>query len=107
MPAPRSYAEEQGINFVVVYLPFKGQYAPMVIEEIMADLAANDGLKTLDLMDTMKKANRIKPAYFEHDIHFNEYGNQVVAAALLQYLVSNGLLNSPAPQAQTGESRHF
>ncbi len=93
--------QEHGINFVVVYLPFRGQYAPMVIQEIMADLAANQGLKTLDLMDTMKMANRVKPAYFAHDIHFNEYGNQVVAAALLQYLISNGLFNSPASQAQT------
>ncbi len=50
MPAPRTLSE-QGINFVVVYLPFKGQYAPMVIEEIMSDLATNEGLKTLDLMD--------------------------------------------------------
>lgn len=93
--------QEQGINFAVVYLPFKGQYSPSVIQQVMTDLATNDGLKTLDLMDTMKKANRIKPAYFEHDIHFNEYGNQVVAAALLQYLVNNGLLHSPASQAQT------
>jgi lysophospholipase L1-like esterase len=99
--------QEQGINFVVVYLPFKGQYSPSVIQQVMADLAATEGLKTLDLTDTMKHANAARPAYFAHDIHFNEYGNQVVAAALLQYLVSNRLLNPDALQAQPVESRHF
>ncbi len=90
---------EQRINFVLVYLPFKGQYSPSVIQQVMADLAATEGLKTLDLTDTMKKANHLKPAYFAHDIHFNEYGNQVVAAALLEYLTHNGVLNSAFPQA--------
>jgi len=90
---------EQGTSFVVVYFPFQNQYMPSFIQQIMADLAATQGMKTLDLMDTVHKANRIRPAYFAHDIHFDEYGNQVVAAALLEYLVSNGLLPSPASQA--------
>ena len=95
---------EQGVPFVVVYLPFKGQYSPSVIQQIMADLATTEGLKTLDLTDIMKHANAARPAYFAHDIHFNEYGNRVVAEALLQYLVSNGLLNPAASPAQPGES---
>ena len=89
---------KRGINFVVVYLPFQGQYAPMVIQNIMADLAASDGLKTLDLMDTMHQAHRRRPAYFAHDIHFNEHGNQVVAHNLREYLVNNGLLNPGVSQ---------
>ena len=77
----------------MVYLPFQGQYEKWIIQQVMDDLAASRGMKTLDLMDTVKLANRARPAYFEHDIHFNEYGNQVVAKALLEYLVNNGLVH--------------
>lgn len=89
---------ERGIKFVVVYFPFQGQHMPMVIQEIMAGLASTEGMKTLDLMDTMRHANATRRAYFEHDIHFNEYGHQAVAKELLEYLVNNGLLNSAVPQ---------
>ena len=90
---------EHGAEFVLVYLPFHGQYAKAVIQQTMDDLAATQGIKTLDLMDTMRLANRVQPAYFEHDIHFNEYGNQVAAQAMSEYLVKNGLLGSTTAQA--------
>ncbi len=70
----------------------------MVIQHVMSELAASDGLRTLDLMDTMRQADTARPAYFEHDIHFNEHGNQVVAQALVQYLAANQLLPPRPPQ---------
>ncbi|MGO9519602.1 MAG: SGNH/GDSL hydrolase family protein [Candidatus Korobacteraceae bacterium] len=84
--------QQHGAAFVLVYLPFQAQYEKWVIQQVMDDLAAARGMKTLDLMETMKLANRAHKAYFPHDIHFNEYGNQVVAGALLEYLGKNGLL---------------
>ena len=84
--------QQHGADLVLVYLPFQGQYEKWVIQDVMDDLAARRGVKTLDLMDTVKLANRVRPAYFQHDIHFNEYGNQVVANALLDYLVNHGLV---------------
>jgi lysophospholipase L1-like esterase len=85
---------------VLVYLPFQAQYEKWIIQQVMDDLAATKGIKTLDLMETVKLANRAHTAYFPNDIHFNEYGNQVVAKALLEYLSSNRLLPPtalPAP----------
>ena len=90
--------QEQGINFVVVYFPLQGQSGESVIQQVMDDLAATKGMKTLDLTDTMRHANAARSAYFAHDIHFNEYGHQVVAETLLEYLVNNGLLNSGVSQ---------
>jgi lysophospholipase L1-like esterase len=72
------------------------QYQESVIQQTMDDLAATKGIKTLDLMDPVHQAHRARRAYFQNDIHFNEYGNQVVAQALLQYLVSQGFLPEAA-----------
>src|SRR5271157_2442112 len=83
---------EHGAAFILVYFPFQGQSSESIIQQVMDDLVATKGIKTLDLMDTMKQANAARVAYFPHDIHFNEYGHQVVAKALLEYLISNGLL---------------
>ena len=91
--------QQHGAAFVLVYLPFQGQYEKWIIQQVMDDLAAARGMKTLDLMETMKLANRAHKAYFPHDIHFNEYGNQVVAEALLEYLGKNGLLPPATSQA--------
>jgi lysophospholipase L1-like esterase len=91
--------QQHAAGLVLVYLPFQGQYEKWVIQDVMDDLAASRGVKTLDLMDTVKLANRVRPAYFEHDIHFNEYGNQVVAKALVDYLANNGLVQPAVSQA--------
>lgn len=91
--------QKNGASFVLVYLPFEGQYEKFVIQQVMDDLATSKGVKTLDLMETVKLANRARHAYFEHDIHFNEYGNQVVAKLLLDYLVTNGLVQPTVAQA--------
>jgi hypothetical protein len=47
----------------------------------------------------MESADAERPAYFKKDIHFNEYGHQVVAAALREYLLAHGLLNSASPSS--------
>jgi hypothetical protein len=91
--------QQHGSVFVLVYLPFQRQYKPWLIQQIMDELAAGHGMLTLDLMDTVKLANRVTPSYLPNDIHFNEHGHQVVAQALLEYLTSTGLLkpeNLPA-----------
>ncbi|MGC2108191.1 MAG: SGNH/GDSL hydrolase family protein [Candidatus Korobacteraceae bacterium] len=91
--------QQHGAALVLVYLPFQGQYEKWVIQQVFDELATSRGVKTLDLMETVKLANRARPAYFEHDIHFNEYGNQVVAKALEKYLVNNGLVQPAVAQA--------
>jgi GDSL-like Lipase/Acylhydrolase family len=90
--------QQHGAAFVLVYFPFQTQYKPWIIQRVMDELAATKGIKTLDLMDTMMLASRAQRAYFANDIHFNEYGHQVVANALLDYLTRNGLLNPESAQ---------
>ncbi len=97
--ATADLCQQHGAAFVFVYLPFKGQYSKWILQQTMDELAATKGIKTLDLMDTIRLANHSAPAYFQHDIHFNEYGNQVVAKALLDYLVNNGLVVAANAQA--------
>ena len=65
-----------------------------VIQEVFDDLAATQSFRTLDLMNRMRTADAGRPAYFKKDIHFNEYGHQVVAEALREYLLAHGLINS-------------
>ena len=88
--------QQHGASLVLVYLPFQGQYEKWIIQDVMEELAATRGVKTLDLMETMKLANRERTAYFAHDIHFNEYGNHVVGKALTEYLVNNGFVQPAA-----------
>jgi lysophospholipase L1-like esterase len=96
--ATADLCQQHGAAFVLVYIPFRAQYYNSVIQDVMQDLVATKGIETLDLMDTVKLANRKQPAYFAHDIHLNEYGNQVVAKAILDYLVSNGLVTPAIAQ---------
>jgi lysophospholipase L1-like esterase len=92
--------QQHGAAFVLVYLPFQRQYKPWLIQQIMEELANTRGMRTLDLMDTVKLANRVTPSYLPNDIHFNEHGHQVVAQALLEYLTSTGLLKPEDVKAQ-------
>src|SRR5271166_6232364 len=92
---------EHGAAFVLVYFPFKGQGSESIIQQVMDDLVTTKGIKTLDLTDTMRHASAGGVAYFPHDIHFNEYGHQVVAKALREYLMSNGLLHPDVSQADS------
>ena len=55
--------QQHGAAFVLVYFPFQAQYEPWIIQRVMYDLADTKGIKTLDLMDVMKLANRVHPAY--------------------------------------------
>ena len=86
--------QNNGAAFVLVYFPFQGQNSKSIIQQVMDDLAATRNIRTLDLMDTMLHADAMRSTYFRQDIHFNEYGHQVVAEALLKYLEGNGLLPS-------------
>jgi GDSL-like Lipase/Acylhydrolase family len=81
---------EHGVEFVLVYLPLPGQKDKINIQEVMEDLASTQRVRTLDLTDTLRNANSQRPAYFG-DTHFNEYGHQVVARALHEYLATNGI----------------
>ncbi len=85
---------QNGAQLVLVYFPFRGQKDKNVIQQVFDELAATQGIRTLDLMNRMQSADSERSAYFKKDIHFNEYGHQVVAAALREYLLAHGLLNS-------------
>jgi hypothetical protein len=84
--------QQHGAAFVLVYLPFQRQYKPWLIQQTMDELAATRGMRTLDLMEPLKLANRVTPSYLPNDIHFNQHGHQVVARELLEYLTNTGLL---------------
>jgi hypothetical protein len=96
----RELCRQQQAEFVLVYLPSPGQNTKWIIQQIMDQLAATEATNTLDLMDIMLHANAARPAYFEHDIHLNEHGHQVVANMLLEYLQSSRLLK-PVGQMST------
>ncbi len=95
----RTLCLQNGAQLVLVYFPFRGQKEKNVIQEVFDKLAAAQGIRTLDLMNRMQRADAERPAYFKKDIHFNEYGHQVVAAALREYLLARGLLNSASPSS--------
>ena len=95
----RTLCLQNGAQLVLVYFPFRGQKEKNVIQEVFDKLAAAQGIRTLDLMNRMQSADAERPAYFKKDIHFNEYGHQVVAAALREYLLARGLLNSASPSS--------
>lgn len=95
--ASRDACREQGAEFVLVYLPGYGSKSKDSIEEAMDELAVTQGIRTLDLLDYMKRVNAQRRAYFIHDIHLNEVGHRAVAEALLNYLVANQLLNVAEP----------
>lgn len=97
--ATADLCRQHGAALVLVYLPFQAQYQPSIIQETMYELFDEKGVRVLDLMDVLKLANRVHRAYFQHDIHLNEWGNQVVAQALLEYLTGTGLLNPENTQA--------
>jgi lysophospholipase L1-like esterase len=90
---------QHGAQLLLVYFPFRGQKDSNVIQQVFNELATTQGMRTLDLMGRM---GGLDSAYFKKDIHFNAYGHQVVAAALQEYLLANGLLNSapPSPGSQ-------
>ncbi len=89
---------QQGSEFLVIYVPFPRQVQKWILQQVMDQVSAAEGIKTFDLTDTVRPLNAAKPAYFRGDVHLNEYGNQVVAKALLEYLANNGLLPAGATQ---------
>src|SRR5208283_3879895 len=48
---------QQGSELLLVYFPLPGQNTKWIIQQVMDELAATEGIKTLDLMDTMRRAN--------------------------------------------------
>ena len=91
---------QHGAAFVLVYLPFQRQFQPWLIQKVMDELAAQHGMRTLDLMEPIKLENRVTPSYLPNDIHFNEHGHEIVARELLNYLTSSGLLMPQNAQAK-------
>lgn len=71
---------QNGAKLLLVYFPFRGQKDKNIIQQTFDELAAQ-GFRTLDLMGRIGAS-----AYFRYDIHFNEQGHQIVAAALREYL---------------------
>ena len=71
-----------GAEFLVMYIPYRGQKRQLVMQEAMAEAAAKDGFQVLDLTATLLEANQLQPAYIDRDIHLNRRGHQIVADAL-------------------------
>jgi lysophospholipase L1-like esterase len=71
-----------GADFLVMYIPVHGQKKRFALQDAMAEAAANDGFRTLDLTTTLLEANQLQPAYIDGDIHLNRRGHQIVADAL-------------------------
>jgi len=86
--------ESDGGKFVIVLIPSKEEiYAaeayPQVLrpwQDVKAELEARR-LPTLDLYPVLRNSGRDGgPPFFRVDSHLNEYGNQVVADALAQWI---------------------
>ncbi len=85
---------QNGARPLFVYLPYPAQKAPIPMQSLMEQAAAEQHVPVLDLMNTLASANALKPTTFPGDVHLNEYGHKVVADALYQYLAGNGFLES-------------
>jgi hypothetical protein len=90
----------QGSDFLVVYFPFRGLKGDNLMRQVMDELAASRGTRTLDLTDYIQRVNTQGVAYFQKDVHFNEHGHQVVANALQEYLLTHSLLSPALAKSQ-------
>ena len=91
---------DQGSDFLVVYFPFRGLKGDNPMRHVMDELAATRGTRTLDLTNYMQRVNTQRVAYLQKDVHFNEYGHQIVADALQEYILTRGLLSSALAKSQ-------
>lgn len=89
----RAEAAADGARFVIVLLPSKEEIYgapsfPAVLEtvdDVRAALRAN-GLPVLDLYGTFAERGGSRAPFYKRDIHFNGYGNEIVAEALASWV---------------------
>lgn len=93
-----------GAEFALVYLPFKGQVDAAFFRQAMEELHQARGVPTMDLTNYIREMNAQKPAYFNHDIHFNSYGNQLVAERLYDFLIQDTALKRSVAMTAAGDS---
>jgi hypothetical protein len=89
-------AQAEGIQFVVVVLPFREQvYGPPDLQRQfdspigrLTELLQQQGALVIDLTGEMRARARqeSQPLYFASDIHLNERGNEIAAELLAQKL---------------------
>lgn len=91
----RAAAGEDGARFVVVLLPSKEEIYgadayPAVLRtvtDVRRALAAAD-LPVLDLYGLFRTRGRERPPFYTRDIHFNAFGNALVAEALEDWMAN-------------------
>lgn len=90
-------SRRQGAELVAVYIPCADQEDPLCkniwqesrFREIVRVWAAENAAPFLDLTDFLAEAGAHQPAYFEHDIHLNAHGHELVARALYDFLLAH------------------
>ncbi|HEX5438117.1 MAG TPA: hypothetical protein VFW98_13205 [Gemmatimonadaceae bacterium] len=105
----RAAADSDGARFVVVLLPSKEEIYgattfPAVlatVRDVRAALSAA-GLPMLDLYSLFRARGSERPPFYEHDIHFNAYGNQLVAQALDAWIVDSVPSTPHTPRSGAG-----
>lgn len=107
----RAAADSDGTRFVVVLLPSKEEtYGadsfPAVlttVRDVRAGLDAAN-LPVLDLYDVFRERARGRSAFYKRDIHFNAFGNALVARAIEQWMASAGV-TARAPRTLRADRR--
>lgn len=96
------FSKEHGIKLVLVmdghrdaiYAEDAGKTVPLALNQLSADVAAKHGLPFLDLHPHFQEDWQANQTVFnfESDGHWNEYGHQLVAAAINDWIQQESLL---------------
>lgn len=62
------------------------------LQRRLATYARERGTPFLDLLPALRDANRIEPAYYRIDAHFNARGHEIAAREILEALVRHGMV---------------
>ncbi len=105
LEATHDLCRANGAEFALVYFPFRGQVAEdaIVYRQALQELHHTRGCPTLNLTESLRQLDTEKPAYFEHDVHFNAYGHQLDVGMLYDFLAQNTPLKRSV--ATTAEKR--
>jgi len=93
----RTDADADGARFVIVLLLSKEEvYGASAFPDVLTTVEAVRGrlhaadLPVLDLYPVFRDQGRSRPPFYKRDIHFNAYGNELVAHALEAWVKEGG-----------------
>jgi hypothetical protein len=94
---------KHGGRFLVALLPSKEEVYgaaafPAVlrsVQEVRRELESR-GLPLLDLYPVFEELGQQAPPFYRADIHLNELGSQIVAAALAKWVTDEKIFTAPA-----------